>query len=474
MLVQVIGQPVHRAAAGGARLPAGRLVIAVPGTGPGRAGPAWAGADAGQRPAHALARDGGVGQGLLQPVLAQGIPLGVGQVPGRGGFQERARQADPHAQAAGIHRRADQRGGSGRRVPVPGQQLRCPGQELDHLPVPRCCGCQGQPGVSGLGELAHLLCGERGGHADVAAGQQLPRLRMRVGAAARAAGQGVPVLGPQRGQHQHRGTARVAQQLPQPGGNPLAQPPAGHVEVELGLIQPHHGPRPDARQLPQRRIGPGRVDRMPQPPRPGLVPQQPQRLPAGPGFARRGPAHQHRDPATAAGRRSHHLSKRGVVLASHVGRQLRQAGLQIAGLDRPVHLQGKRVTHLSQRPPGNRYGTAWPGQHVPDLAGQAVDLVLDPLALQMGLILVQLIGQRRQRPATRSAKHNLTDQMTGQPVCQHTGRQPQDIRRGLPGAGQARIIEDSQLPRDPRPQRLQQRRPPGPAAPLPAAHRRPG
>ena len=103
-------------------------------------------------------------------------------------------------------------------------------------------------------------------------------------------------------QHQHRGPARVAQQLPQPGGDLLAEPAVGGVEVELGLVQPHHGPRPDARQLAQRGLGPGRVDRMPQPPRPGLVPQQVQRLPAGPGLARRGPADQHRDRAAALAR----------------------------------------------------------------------------------------------------------------------------------------------------------------------------
>ena len=62
-----------------------------PGAGPGR-GSGRARADAGERPADAFARDGRVGQGLLQPVLAQGVPFGVGQVPGRGCFQEGLRQ----------------------------------------------------------------------------------------------------------------------------------------------------------------------------------------------------------------------------------------------------------------------------------------------------------------------------------------------------------------------------------------------
>ena len=160
--------------------------------------------------------------------------------------------------------------------------------------------------------------------------------------------------GPQRGQHQHRGPGRVPQQLPQPGGDPLAQPAFGDVEVELGLVQPHHGPRPDARQLAQRGIGAGRVDRMPQPPRPGPVPQQAQRLPAGPGLARGGPADQHRDPAAAVRRRPHHRAQLHVVVARHVRRQDGQAGLRVLGLHRPVHLQRERVPHLGQRPPGQQ------------------------------------------------------------------------------------------------------------------------
>ena len=265
VLIEVIREPVQRPARD-AGLAVSQLLIAVPGAGSGGAGSGRAGTDAGERPADAFAGDGRVGQGLLQPVLAQGVPFGVGQVPGRGCFQEGLRQADPHAQAAGIHRRVDQRRRGGRRVAVPGQQLGRPGQELDDLPVLRRRGGLGQPRVPRLAELLQLRCGERGGHGDVVAGQQLPRLGMRIGAARRAGGQAVPELRPQRGQHQHRGAGRVPQQLPQPGGDPFAQPAVRDVEVELGLVQPHHGPRPDARQLAQRGIGAGRVDRMPQPP----------------------------------------------------------------------------------------------------------------------------------------------------------------------------------------------------------------
>jgi hypothetical protein len=53
----------------------------------------------------------------------------------------------------------------------------------------------------------------------------------------------------------------------------LILPAVRHVEVELGLVQPRHGQRPDGRQLAQRRIGAGRVDRMSQPPLPAPVPR---------------------------------------------------------------------------------------------------------------------------------------------------------------------------------------------------------
>jgi len=139
------------------------------------------------------------------------------------------------------------------------QQLGCPGQELDDLPVLRRRGGLGQPRIPCLAEPLQLRGGEHGRHGDIPADQQVPRLGVRIGAADRTGGQAVPELRPERGQHQHRGAGRVPQQLPQPGGDPLAQPAVRHVEVELGLIQPHHGPRPDGRQLAQRRIRAGRV-----------------------------------------------------------------------------------------------------------------------------------------------------------------------------------------------------------------------
>ena len=116
----------------------------------------------------------------------------------------------------------------------------------------------------------------------------------------RAGGQGVPVLRPQRGQHQHRGPGRVAQQLPQPGGDPLAQPA---VRRRRGRTGPRSAtPRSAARcRGSSRSAASGRVGSIGCHSRHGrvLVPQQAQRLPAGPGLARGRPAHQHRDPAAA-------------------------------------------------------------------------------------------------------------------------------------------------------------------------------
>ena len=205
VLVEVVREPVQRPARGTGPA-ADQLFATDRGTVPGCAESDRAETDAGERAADAFGGHGGVGQGLLQPVLRQGVPFGVGQVSGCGCFQEVPRQSDARAQAASVHCRADQRRRSRRRVAVPGQQLGYTGQELDHLPVLRGRGGLGQPGISRLAELLQLLLGERGGHGDVVTGQQLPRLSMRIRVIlGRPEGQGVPEPGPQRGQHQHRG-----------------------------------------------------------------------------------------------------------------------------------------------------------------------------------------------------------------------------------------------------------------------------
>jgi len=112
------------------------------------------------------------------------------------------------------------------RVTIPGQQLRRPGQELDHCPVRRGPGRQRHPHVCCPGELVQLRRCERGGHGDVVPGQQLPRLGVPILTAGRAGGQRVPELWPHGGQHQHqhRGPAEVAQQLPSPAATRSPSP----------------------------------------------------------------------------------------------------------------------------------------------------------------------------------------------------------------------------------------------------------
>jgi len=114
VLVQVVREPVQRSARDAGRA-VGQLLIVVLGAGPGGAGSGREGADAGKRTADAFAGDGRIGQGLLQPVLVLGqlIPLGAGQVPGRGCFRGSLRQRRSHAQAAGIHRRLDHAAAAG-------------------------------------------------------------------------------------------------------------------------------------------------------------------------------------------------------------------------------------------------------------------------------------------------------------------------------------------------------------------------
>ena len=97
-----------------------------------------------------------------------------------------------------------------------------------------------------------------------------------------------------------------------------------------------------------------------------------------------------------------------------------------------MHLQCERVSHLSQWPPRCcRTGTR-PDQRRPDLFGQPGEHAFDPLSLhfdppylQVGQVMVELIGQRRQRAAARSAEHDLPHQVTGRPVRQHGARHSQ-------------------------------------------------
>jgi hypothetical protein len=136
------------------------------------AGPVFVGiapADAAGRYLAGVAYDTVRGTASYHAIYA-GHGGGVGQVSGRGCFQEGLRQADSHAQAARIHRRIDQRPGGGQCVAVTGQQLGCPGQELDNLPVLRGRSSLGQPCVLCLAEPPQLVRGERSRHGDIPAG----------------------------------------------------------------------------------------------------------------------------------------------------------------------------------------------------------------------------------------------------------------------------------------------------------------
>ena len=110
------------------------------------------------------------------------------------------------------------------------------------------------------------------------------------------------------------------------------------------------------RQLGQRRIRPraGRSDATAATAR-VLVPQQPQRLPAGPGLARGRPAHQHRD--AAAARPPPPAPPVPVPCRARAARTpaapAAPAGAS-SGCDRPVHLQRERIAHLPQQPPAPR------------------------------------------------------------------------------------------------------------------------
>ena len=194
-----------------------------------------AGADAGQRPADALARARRCRPGPVPASPRRGASHWASvRYPGAAASRKACGRPAPMPRrrasiAASISALA-----AGGALRYRASSSGAPARNWITCPVRRRPGRQRQPRICRPGELAHLRRGERGGHGDVVPGQQLPRLRVRVLPAGRAGGQGVPVLGPQRGQHQHRGPAGVAQQLPQPGGDPLAQPGLGRGRGRTG------------------------------------------------------------------------------------------------------------------------------------------------------------------------------------------------------------------------------------------------
>jgi hypothetical protein len=135
--------------------------------------------------------------------------------------------------------------------------------------------------------------------------------------AGRAASQGVPGSGPYGGQHQHRAAAEFAQQLPQPGGEPIAQPrrrPGRYRTVHRSatpLSAARCLPAPAAR--PPGRTGRSDATAATASPGPAAGPAPPTRS----GSCRGGPADQHCDPAVASRRRAYHRALHLAMLAAH-------------------------------------------------------------------------------------------------------------------------------------------------------------
>jgi hypothetical protein len=71
--------------------------------------------------------------------------------------------------------------------------------------------------------------------------------------------------------------------------------------------------------------------------------------------------------------------------------------------------------------------------------------------------MVELVGQRRQRAAARSADDDLPYHVTGQPVRQDSTRHSQNLRRRLADGSPPGIIRHGQLSRYPGLQHFQQR-----------------
>jgi hypothetical protein len=46
----------------------------------------------------------------------------------------------------------------------------------------------------------------------------------------------------------------------------------------------------------------------------------------------------------------------------------------------------------------------------------------EPLALQVGRVMVQLVSQRRQRPTARSTEHDLSHQVASERLRHHAAR----------------------------------------------------
>lgn len=90
--------------------------------------------------------------------------------------------------------------------------------------------------------------------------------------------------------------------------------------------------------------------------------------------------------------------------------------------------------------------------------GKRANHAFESLALKVGDVVVQLVSQRFQGPTAGPADHDFPQQVTGQLRRHYLTRHPQQLRRRLPGAGKAGIIQHRQLSDDPRLEHLQHRR----------------
>ena len=298
---------------------------------------AHAGAGRGERRGGTVQLLGGVGQGLLEPVLRRLGLLDAGAVARRRGAQQPGRQRSAGTQPGRIQRRGQHRPRvrvAGLGVLPPGDQLRRGGQRLgqavpgrlqrDPHPPITFGGCVGPP----------LLCfAELRADTDhVGQIQHLAFPRMRVGAAGFRQGSvgGIPVW-PQRADDHHR-VPGLQQRPHHATGQPVLA-----IQITLQLIQPHHQPR--RRRLRQRGdlVRPGRMHQLP------VRQRVSDRFKCGPGLADRGPADQQHEPAPLGG--GGHLGSDpglgGIGITRHV---LRRDLVRHSGhADRRVHAQPPRI-----------------------------------------------------------------------------------------------------------------------------------
>ena len=302
---------------------------------------------------------GGVGQGLLEPVVRRLGLLLAGAVVHCGGAQEIAAQRGAGAEPGRIQRRGEHRprvraGGLG--VFPAGDQLRRGRQGLGQ-PVPGRLQRDPQPRIAGGGGAGPVLLrgAERGVDADDGGQvQHFPFPRVRIGAAGcRHGGVGGVPLRPQRADD-HRRVGAAQQRPDHAAGQPVLA-----VQVALQLIQPHHRPR---RRRRRQRGDLGRPGRVHQPP---VRQQRPDRLHRAAGLADRGPADQQHEPAPL--RRGRHLGPDtglgGIDIPRHVLR--RDLVRYPWHADRRMHPQPPRVGLAHRAPPQPDVSARRPRQRPP-------------------------------------------------------------------------------------------------------------